>query len=328
MPGAVIVGTGRALPARVVTNADLERRVDTSDEWIVARTGIHERRVVDGAGEATSDLAIAAARAALDRAGVAAADLDLIVVGTASPDHVLPSTACLVQAALGARRAAAFDLNAACAGFVYGLAVADQALAAGAAAHVLLIGADAYTRHLDWTDRTTCVLFGDGAGAVVLARGPGLLGTHLGADGTRADELIIPAGGTRRPVDAGVVEARLHKIRMNGAEVFRGAVEAMADGLVAAAARAGVAVGDLRFVFAHQANLRILRAVAARVGLPPERFWTNIARYGNTGAGSIPIALAEADANGDLRSGDVIGLTAAGAGLTWGAAIVRWGGEA
>jgi len=229
-----------------------------------------------------------------------------------------------VQAALEARRAAAFDLNAACSGFIYGLTLADQALATGAMSRVLLIGADALTRHVDWEDRATAILFGDGAGAVVLGPGGGLLGTHLGADGRRAGDIRIAAGGSRRPVDQAAIAARLHKIAMNGPEVFRAAVEAMADALVAASERAGVRPTDLRWVFAHQANARILRGVAERVGVTLAAFRMNVERYGNTGAASIPIALAEADTAGHLVPGDLIGLTAAGAGLTWGAAILRW----
>jgi len=324
MPGAAVLGTAFALPEREVSNHELVTRLDTSDEWIVSRTGIRARRTLEGSGLATSDLATAAARGALARAGVEAASLDLIIVATASGDYPIPSTACLVQAALEARRAAAFDLNAACSGFVYGLALADQALATGAASRVLLIGADALTRHVDQDDRTTAILFGDGAGAVVLGRGEGLLGTHLGADGRRAADLVIRAGGSRLPVDQAVIGARLHKIAMNGPEVFRAAVEAMADALAAAARRAGMCPADLRWVFAHQANARILRSVAERLGVTLAAFRMNLERYGNTGAASIPIALAEADADGHLVPGDVIGLTAAGAGLTWGAAILRW----
>jgi 3-oxoacyl-[acyl-carrier-protein] synthase-3 len=295
---------------------------------VAARTGILARRTVDGSGQATSDLAVAAARAALARAGRVADDVDLIVVATSSPDHLLPATACLVQAALGARRAAAFDLNAACAGFVYGLALADGALAAGSAATVLLIGADALTRHVDEADRNTAVLFGDGAGAVVLGPGEGLLGVSLGADGRAAGDLCIPAGGSRRPMDAAALAAGAHKLHMNGAEVFRAAVHAMADALARALRAARVDARELRWVVAHQANARILRGVAERLDLPLEAFWTNLQRLGNTGAASIPIALAEAVDAGALRPGDLIGLTAAGAGLAWGAAILRWPGTA
>jgi 3-oxoacyl-[acyl-carrier-protein] synthase-3 len=326
MPGAAVLGTGFAVPEREVSNHELAARLDTSDAWIVSRTGIRARRVLDGPDLATSDLATAAARSALTRAGVAATSLDLVIVATCSGDHLIPSTACLVQAALGARRAAAFDLNAACSGFIYGLSLADHALATGAARHVLLIGADALTRHVDQEDRATAILFGDGAGAVVLGRGAGLLGVHLGADGRRAGDLVIPAGGSRQPVDGAAIAARQHKIAMNGPEVFRAAVEAMAAALSAAAERAGVRPADLRWVFAHQANARILRAVAERLGVTLAAFPMQLERYGNTGAASIPIALAEAEAAGHLLPGDLIGLTAAGAGLTWGGAILRWGG--
>src|SRR2546427_143350 len=224
----------------------------------------------------------------------------------------------------GAPRALSFDLNAACSGFIYGLTLADQGLATGAVRRVLLIGADALTRHVDWEDRTTAILFGDGAGAVVLGRGGGLVGTHLGADGRRAGDLCIAAGGSRRPVDEEAIAARLHKITMNGPEVFRAAVEAMADALAAASERAGVRPTDLRWGFAHQANARILRGVAERLGVTLAAFRMNLERYGNTGAASIPIPLAEAATAGHLAPRDLIGLTAARAGLTWGAAILRW----
>ena len=326
MPGCAILGTGLALPERIVGNAELERRVGAPNEWVVARTGIVTRRMVDGS-RATSDLAVAAARMALARAGRSAAELDLVIVATSSGDHLLPATACLVQAALGAR-GGAFDVNAACAGFVYALALADAAIAAGLARTVLLIGADALTRHVDEDDRNTAILFGDGAGAVVLGPGEGLLGVTLGADGRAADDLCIPAGGSRRPVDAEALAVRAHKIRMNGAEVFRAAVHAMTEGLVAALDAAGLEPRRLRWVVAHQANARILRGVAERLDLPLEAFWMNLQRLGNTGAASIPIALAEAVDAGALRPGDLIGLTAAGAGLVWGAAIVRWPGTA
>src|SRR5436309_8525681 len=324
MPGAAVLGTGFALPEREVSNDELTASLDTSDAWIVSRTGIRTRRTLDGSGLAASDLAVAAARMALARARVDPAGLDLVIVATCSGDYPIASTACLVQAALEARRAAAFDVTAACSGFIYGLTLADQALATGAMSRVLLIGADALTRHVDWEDRATAILFGDGAGAVVLGPGGGLLGTHLGADGRRAGDIRIAAGGSRRPVDEAAIAARLHKIAMTGPEVFRAAVEAMADALAAASERAGVRPTDLRWVFAHQANARIVRSVAERLGVTLAAFRMNVERYGNTGAASIPIALAEADTAGHLVPGDLIGLTAAGAGLTWGAAILRW----
>jgi 3-oxoacyl-[acyl-carrier-protein] synthase-3 len=316
------------LPERVLWNSEVVRRVEATDDWIVERTGIHSRRTVEGSSQATSDLAVGAARAALTATGVRAADLDVVVVATCSGDHLTPSTACLVQAAIGASRAAAFDVNAACSGFVYGLWLADRLLASAETSRVLLVGADALTRHVDPHDRNTSILFGDGAGAVVLGPGAGLLGVELGADGRRADDLVIPAGGSRRPVDGEVLHEKLHKLRMNGREVFRAAVESMSSALNNATARAAVRTTDLRWVFAHQANARILRGVAERVNLPLEAFWTNLERYGNTGAASIPIALAEAATAGSLVPGDLLGLTAAGAGLTWGAAVIRWGATA
>jgi len=325
MGGLAVLGTGFAVPEREITNDALAARLDTSDAWIVSRTGIRTRRVLEDASVATSHLATAAARAALARARLEPDAIDLLIVATASPDHPIPSTACLVQAELGARPVPAFDLNAACSGFVYGLTLADHALATGAARYILLVGADALTRHVDWEDRSTAVLFGDGAGAVVLGRGEGLLGVHLGSDGRRADDLRIEAGGSRHPLDAATLVTRAHKITMKGPEVFRAAVDAMADGLEAAAQRAGLRPDRLRWVFAHQANARILRGVAERLGITLAAFWMNLDRYGNTGAASIPIALAEASAAGHLQAGDLVGLTAAGAGLTWGAVILRWG---
>jgi 3-oxoacyl-[acyl-carrier-protein] synthase-3 len=328
MPGAAVLGTGFAVPERELSNDELAAQLDTSDAWIVSRTGIRARRTLDGSDLATSDLATAAARAALARAQVTPDSLDLLIVATCSGDYPIPSTACLVQAALGAEQAAPFDLNAACAGFIYGLALADHALATGAATRVLLIGADALSRHLDWSDRTTAVLFGDGAGAVVLGPGEGLLGTHLGGDGRRAGDILIPAGGSRHPVTAAALAARRNKLTMNGPEVFRAAVEAMTRALLAAVSQAGMCPADLRWVFAHQANARIVRGVAERLGLTLAAFRMNLDRYGNTGAASIPIALAEAAEAGQLEPGDRLGLTAAGAGLTWGAAVLRWGGTA
>ena len=325
MGGLAVLGTGFAVPEREITNDALAARLDTSDAWIVSRTGIRTRRVLEDASVGTSHLATAAARAALARARLEPDAIDLLIVATASPDHPIPSTACLVQAELGARPVPAFDLNAACSGFVYGLTLADHALATGAARYILLVGADALTRHVDWEDRSTAVLFGDGAGAVVLGRGEGLLGVHLGSDGRRADDLRIEAGGSRHPLDAATLVTRAHKITMKGPEVFRAAVDAMADGLEAAAQRAGLRPDRLRWVFAHQANARILRGVAERLGITLAAFWMNLDRYGNTGAASIPIALAEASAAGHLQAGDLVGLTAAGAGLTWGAVILRWG---
>lgn len=324
MPATAVLGTGAALPDRIVSNRELLARLDTTEDWIVARTGIRTRRRA-APGEATSDLARAAAAAALRDAGVAPSSLDLIVVATATGDHPMPSTACLLQAALGAERAAAFDLNAACSGFVYGLALADQAIAAGAARHVLLVGADTLTRLVDPEDRDTAVLFGDGAGAVVLGRGAGVCAVQLGADGSGAMDLVVPAGGSRRPVDAAALAERSHTMRMQGRDVFRAAVRAMSDGLGVALHRAGCRPRDLRLVVAHQANARILRAVAERLDLPLEALWNDLAELGNTGAASIPIALARAQAAGALRDGDLVGLTAAGAGLTWGAAVLRWG---
>ena len=322
-----IVGVGAALPERVLTNFDLEKMVDTSDEWIRTRTGIRERRIADEK-TATSDLAIAAARQALERAGVKGEEVDLILVATVTPDMVFPSTANLVQVGLGATKAAAMDLEAGCSGFIYALAVGGQFIAAGLYETVLVIGAETLSKITDWTDRNTCVLFGDGAGAAVLrpvSPERGFLSFYLGADGSGGDLLQMPAGGSRRPTSPETVQQRLHFIQMNGSEVFKFAVRVMGEASVRALEMAGLTTKDVDFLVPHQANLRIIDAAVKRLNLPPDRVVVNLDRYGNMSAASIPVALEEAWREGKIKDGDVVVMVAFGAGLTWAATVLRWG---
>ena len=327
MYGSRIAGTGSSVPDRVLSNADLERIVSTSDEWIVTRTGIKERRIAAD-GEATSDLAERAGRRALEAAGVDPMDVDLILVSTVTPDMFFPSTGCLLQGRLGTLHAAAFDLSAACSGFIYGLSVADAYLRAGLMRNVLVIGAETLSKLVDWKDRSTCVLFADGAGAALVQRTTGdsrVLSTHLYADGSKGGQLIVPGGGSRHPISQKVVDENLAKIKMaNGNEVFKTAVRAMEEAAVAALKANGVEISDIDLFVPHQANGRIISATAQRLGLPRERIVVNIGRFGNTSAASIPIALDEAVRAGRLRPGDLLLLVAFGGGLTWGSALVRW----
>ena len=315
-----------SLPQHAMTNDELAQRVDTSDEWIRSRTGIAERRVA-GEGETTASLATEAARAALQVADADPRELDLIIVGTATPDHPMPSTACYVQDALGAMRAGAFDLNAGCSGFVYALIMGHQAIASGEHHLVLVIGADTLTRTLDWEDRTTCILFGDGAGAVLLraTEGPsGVLATLMGSDGSGGELLVIPAGGSALPASADTVAERQHYLQMNGREVFRFAAGVVPQAIEQVAARAGLAVEDIDLIIPHQANQRIIEAAARRIKLPEDRFVVNLARYGNTSAASVPIALCEALAEGRLQPDQNVVMVGFGAGLTWAAALIHW----
>jgi 3-oxoacyl-[acyl-carrier-protein] synthase-3 len=326
MRSAAITGWGMAVPERVMTNADLERMVETSDEWIVSRTGIKERRIV-GPDDTTTSLATDAAKRALARAGVSAADIDLIIVGTCTPDQFLVSQACLVQAEIGGN-AAAFDLSAACSGFVYALATGTQFIQTGLYDRVLVIGVDTLTRFVDYTDRTTCILFGDGAGAVVIeasAEPRGLLSTVLGADGAGHKHLYIPGWGALVPESAGLFPEYRPYLKMNGNEVFRFAVRVMGDAAVEAVEKAGLSFADVDMLIPHQANMRIIDAAARRLTLPREKVWVNLDRYGNTSAASIPIALCEAEAAGKLHEGDNVVFVAFGGGLAWAAGVVRWG---
>ena len=323
---AIIRGTGSSLPDKVLTNTDLERIVDTSDEWIRSRTGIRERHVATES-EPMSRFATLAAEEALRASGVPASDLDLLVCATVTPDVPIPATSCIIQDQLGARSAAAFDLSAGCSGFIYGLAVADRFLASGGAERVLLIGAEVLSKYVDWSDRTTCVLFGDGAGAVVLTAGDGpagVLGTALHADGSMADYIYVPAGGTREPASERTVAERRHYIRMKGNETFKMAVRSMEETAREVLEREGLATTDIDLFIAHQANRRIIDAVGNRLGLREDQVYVNIDRVGNTSAASIPIALDEAARKGLLKSGDHLLCAAFGTGLTWGAALCRW----
>ncbi|MFN0066585.1 MAG: beta-ketoacyl-ACP synthase III [Limisphaerales bacterium] len=321
-----ITGVGSYLPDRVLTNADLERMVETTDDWITTRTGIKERRLA-APDEATSDLAAAAARRAMEMAGVTAEQIDLIIVATITPDMLFPSTACLVQRKLGARRAAAFDLEAACSGFIYGLEIGQQFITSRTYDTVLVIGAEKLSTIIDWKDRNTCVLFGDGAGAAILQNRPrshGLLTACMGADGDKADLLSMPAGGSRIPATPESVTSRLHFLRMDGKETFKSAVNAMLTAAQEALLRCNLDIAAIKCVIPHQANRRIIDAVADRLGAGPEKVFVNLDRYGNTSAASVAIALDEAVRTGRIQRGDLVLLVVFGAGLTWGAAVIEW----
>jgi 3-oxoacyl-[acyl-carrier-protein] synthase-3 len=322
---AAITGWGRSVPERVLTNFDLEKLVDTSDEWIRTRTGISERRIV-GDDEATSDLAIRAAREALAAAGIDPSDLELIIVATCTPDWLFPSVAARVQHALGARRAAAFDLNAACSGFIFALATATQFIRAGSYRRALVVGSEVLSRVVDWTDRKTCVLFGDGAGAVVLEatdKPLGLLSYVLGTDGS-GDQLLYLLGPTASPKQR--ARAATTYLYMNGPEVFKFAVNVTVAASRQVLEGAGLTLEDVALFVPHQANERIIRAAAKSLHLPPEKVYINLDRFGNTSAASIPMALAEAVERGRLQAGDLVLMVGFGAGLTWAAGLVRWGG--
>jgi 3-oxoacyl-[acyl-carrier-protein] synthase-3 len=326
MRHAAVTGWGMSVPDRILTNADLTRLVETSDEWIVSRTGIRERRIV-GPEDSTTSLATAAAQEAIDRAGIRADQLDLIIVATCTPDQFLVPQACLVQAELGGT-AGAFDVGAACSGFVYALSTANQFIRAGVHDRILVIGVDTLTRFVDYTDRTTCILFGDGAGAVVLEATPeprGLLSTVLGADGGGNKHLYIPGWGAVVPESADLFPEYRPYLQMNGNEVFRFAVRVMGDAAADAVERAGLSFKDIDMLIPHQANLRIIDAAARRLDLPRDRVWVNLDRYGNTSAASIPIAIVEAAAAGHLREGNNVVVVAFGGGLTWAAGVLRWG---
>ncbi|KGM35085.1 beta-ketoacyl-ACP synthase III [Inquilinus limosus] len=320
---ARIIGCGSALPDRVVTNAELAQKVDTSDEWIVQRTGISVRHIA-APDEKTSDLALAAARKALAMAKVEGSDLDLIVLATTTPDQTFPATAVRVQAALGMTRGAAFDVQAVCSGFIYALSIADNMIRLGQARTALVIGAETFSRLLDWTDRGTCVLFGDGAGAVVLRAvegggstdDPGILSTHLHSDGRHEDKLYVDGG----PSSTGTVG----HVRMEGREVFKHAVINLAEVVEEALAANGLSPSDIDWLVPHQANKRIIDATARKLDLPPEKVVLTVQKHANTSAASIPLALAEAVNDGRVKAGDLVLLEAMGGGLTWGAALVRW----
>jgi 3-oxoacyl-[acyl-carrier-protein] synthase-3 len=323
----VILGTGAYAPEKVLTNAELEAMVATSDAWITERTGIKERRIAAD-GEVTSEMAVKASIRALEMARTRPEELDAIIVGTISPDMPMPSCAVMVQAKLGAKNAFAFDVSAACAGSIFGLGIADQYIQTGKARRVLVIGAELLSRLVDWTDRNTCVLFGDAAGAMVV--GPsedpqrGLLGTWLCSDGNAADLLCLPGGGSAHPPSEEMLQQKLHKVAMNGREVYKYAVRAVPEAIRRALDACGYRPEQVTHLIAHQANLRIIESVCQRVGIPLERCWINIDRYGNTSSASLPITLDEANRAGRLRQGDLIAMVAIGAGMAWGSALVRW----
>ncbi len=325
---ARFAGVGAYVPERVLVNADLERLVDTTDEWIVARTGIRERRLA-APEEAASDLAAAAGRDVLARAGVAAEDVDIVIVTTATPDHLFPSTSALVCERLGAVNAGSFDLGAGCTGFIYGLAQACALVESGLARTVLVLGGEALSRLVDWTDRTTCVLFGDGGGGALVVAGDeettgGFLGFELGTDGTGAQLLCVPGGGSRRPSAAEDYRREEAFIQMNGREVFKFASRVMVDSVGRLLERLEIGVDEIDLLVPHQANIRIIEHAVKRIGIDGGRVFNNLERFGNTSSASIPIALAEAEQVGRLRPGDLVLMVAFGAGLSWGATAVRY----
>jgi 3-oxoacyl-[acyl-carrier-protein] synthase III len=324
-PLAAIAGTGRYLPSDVLTNADLERKVETSDEWIRTRTGIRERRIASST-TGTADMGAAAAQAALRDAGMSVDEIDLIIVSTATPDRLLPSTACDIQAILQAPGAAAFDYASACSGFPYGLALATGQIAAGLAENVLVICSEKMSSIVDWTDRTTCVLFGDGAGAAVISRAHGdrgILSSFVRSDGTLAELLYRPAGGSRIPIDVAVLDERNHYVKMAGPEVFKNAVRSMCEAADEALRRAGVASSEIDLLVPHQANVRIIESTAKYAGIGMDRVFVNVDRYGNMSSASVPVALDEAREQGVVGEGSLVLMVAFGAGFTWGANVVR-----
>jgi 3-oxoacyl-[acyl-carrier-protein] synthase III len=323
----IVIGTGRYNPTHVLTNAELERRVDTSDEWITTRTGIKERRIA-APGEHNSDMATKAAMAAMEQAKIKPADVDLIICGTVTGDMPFPATSCLVQKNLGAFQSTAFDLGAACTGFIYGLEIARQLIHGGNYHTAVVIGSERISSVTDWTDRNTCVLFGDGAGAAVLQRragtSRGILATDTGSDGRYAHILHQPGGGTRIPITTANVNDRLATLQMSGKEVFKQAVSSMTTSCQIAMEKAGVTIDDIALVIPHQANYRIIDAVGEKLKAPPERVYKNVQRYGNTGAAAVAMALDEAHREGRFKRGDKILLVAFGAGLTWGSTVIEW----
>lgn len=321
-----ITGTGSYVPERVIDNFELERKINTSDEWITERTGIKERRIVK-AGQTNSDICLEAAKRALQAAGTTPKEIELIIVATMSGDMPMPSTAALLQHKLGAKNAAAFDINAACSGFLYGLSTADNFIKSGMYKKVLLVGAEVMSKFIDWKDRTTCVLFGDGAGAVVMepVKGKrGILSTHLHTDGSLWDFICLPGGGSNNPPSAKSIKNRLHFVKMKGNETFKVAVRTLEKLAIATLAHNKVGPSELAMLIPHQANLRIIDATAKRLNLPMSRVAVNLERYGNTSSASIPIALDEVVREGRIKNGDYILLEAFGSGLTWASALIKW----
>lgn len=323
---SMITGLGFSVPERVLTNADLEKIIDTTDEWIRTRTGMVERHIADDS-TATSDLSTEAAKKAMADAGIEAEDIDVIIVGTITPDAPFPATACYIQRKLGATNAAAFDISAACSGFLYGLTMADTLIAGGVYKNILVIGAETLSKVTDWKDRSTCVLFGDGAGAAVVQPSDGTRGiikTFIKSDGRLTDLLIMPGGGSRHPATHETVDQRLHYIKMEGPDVFKAAVKAMGDAAINTLKAAGVKSEQLALLVSHQANVRIIQATAKRIKLPLEKVFINVDKYGNTSAASIPIALTEARDQGRLKSGDYCLLVSFGGGFTMGAVLFKF----
>src|SRR3989337_959586 len=325
--GAVITGTGSFTPEKVLTNADLEKMVETTDEWITARSGIKERRIADKE-TAASDLSFEATKKAMEEAKIKPEELDLILIGTVTPDYLLPSTACILQDKLGAKNAAVMDIVAACSGFLYGLAVAQAFIYSGKYKTILVIGVEVLSKITNWNDRNTCVLFGDGAGAAIVQRTPennkGILATYLCGDGSLANLLHIPVGGTRQPLTTENIDKGDQYIKMEGNEVFKSAVRSMGDAATRALKEANISAEQIDLLIPHQANIRIIEATAKRLKLPMEKVFVNIDKYGNTSAASIPIALDEARKSGRIKPGDITLLVAFGAGFTWGSAVIRW----
>ena len=321
-----MVATGSYLPEKILTNADLAKMVDTSDEWITTRTGVHERHIA-AAGQATSDMAAQAALRALQQAGLTAQALDLIIVATITPDMFFPSTACYVQKAIGAERAVCFDLVAACSGFIFAMETARRFILAGGYRNVMAIGAEKLSSITDWQDRSTCVLFGDGAGAAILQARPGargIMATVMATDGNLSELLNIPGGGSRHPASEQTVRDRLHYIKMTGREVFKHAVSSMLNAAQEALRRSGVRIEEIACIIPHQANLRIIQAIGQRLGAPVEKYYVNLDHCGNMSAASVPVALDEAVRAGRIRRGDLVLLMAFGGGFTWAASVLEW----
>ncbi len=323
---AAILGTGRSYPEGVITNADLERMVETSDDWITSRTGIKQRhKAADG--EYTSMFAVRASQQAIERARIDPSDIDLVICATVTPDQLLPSTGCIIQAELGAHKAAAFDLAAACSGFLYGLTLANQMIRSGQSRYALVVGAEILTRYVDYTDRTTCVIFGDGAGAAVLGPvedGRGILSTRIRSDGRYTEQLYSPGGGTRIPPSAETLASGLHYYKMKGNELFKVAVRSMAEVSREVLAEADYTADDVKLFIPHQANQRITDAVADKLNVESERVYSNIEMHGNTSSASIPIALDECIEMGKVKEGDLVLLASFGGGVTWGAVLLNW----
>jgi 3-oxoacyl-[acyl-carrier-protein] synthase III len=325
-PIVEIVATGRYLPERVLTNADLEKMVATTDEWIMERTGIRERRIAD-AGVGAAEMAARASRIAMDRAGILPGEIDVIVLSTATPDRLLPSTACDMQALLGATNAAAYDISAACSGFLYALSIAEGHIATGNAEIALVVSTEKMSGIVDWDDRATCVLFGDGAGAAIVRRADserGVVSSFIRSDGTLAELLWRPAGGVTIPMDIAVLDAKTHLVKMAGREVFKSAVRSMAEAADQALMRAGLTGADIDLLIPHQANMRIIEATARYAGIPMDKVFVNVDRYGNMSSATIPVALDEAVEQGRLKHGDNVMMVAFGAGFTWASTVMKW----